>query len=93
MAFIAGPPNVNDAISFAHPLSFHQVALGSVHQSNNVKEQQKLADMGNRMLLLLQENKLNALVEKVISLDEVPAALDELATHRVKGKIVAAIDK
>ncbi|WP_283571204.1 hypothetical protein [Paenibacillus brevis] len=23
------------AISFAHPLSFHQVALGSVHQSNN----------------------------------------------------------
>ncbi|MDY0939873.1 MULTISPECIES: hypothetical protein [Priestia] len=31
IAFIAGPPNVNDAISFAHPLSFHQVALGSVH--------------------------------------------------------------
>jgi D-arabinose 1-dehydrogenase-like Zn-dependent alcohol dehydrogenase len=49
--------------------------------------------MGNRMLLLLQENKLNALVEKVISLDEVPAALDKLATRRVKGKIVAVIDK
>ncbi|MFE4043693.1 MULTISPECIES: zinc-binding dehydrogenase [unclassified Priestia] len=93
IAFIAGPPNVNNAISFAHPLSFHQVALGSVHQSNNVKEQQKLAEMGNKMLLLLQENTLNALVEKVISLEEVPAALDELATRRVKGKIVAVIDK
>lgn len=91
IAFIAGPPNVNDAISFAHPLSFHQVALGSVHQSGNVNEQRKLAEIGDHMLSLLQEGKLNALVEKVVSLEEVPAALAELATRRVKGKIVAKL--
>ncbi|WP_138495447.1 zinc-binding dehydrogenase [Paenibacillus pinistramenti] len=91
IAFIAGPPNVNEAISFAHPLSFHQVALGSVHQSGNVKEQRTLAEMGDRMLALLKDGKLNALVEKVITLEEVPAALAELATRRVQGKIVAKI--
>ncbi|MCM3665080.1 zinc-binding dehydrogenase [Mesobacillus subterraneus] len=92
IAFIAGPPNVNDAISFAHPLSFHQVALGSVHQSNNMNEQRKLAEMGDHMLSLLQDGKINALVEKVISLEEVPEALAELSTRRVKGKIVAKIN-
>ncbi|MBT2686587.1 zinc-binding dehydrogenase [Bacillus sp. ISL-47] len=91
IAFIAGPPNVNDAISFAHPLSFHQIALGSVHQSGNVNEQRKLSEMGNHMLSLLQEGKLHALVEKVVALEEVPAALAELATRRVKGKIVAKL--
>lgn len=91
IAFIAGPPNVNDAISFAHPLSFHQVALGSVHESNNIKQQKTLAEMGDRMLSLLQEGTINPMVEKVISLEEVPEALAELSTRRVKGKIVARI--
>lgn len=91
IAFIAGPPNVNEAISFAQPLSFHQVALGSVHQSGNVNQQRKLSEIGNHMLSLLKEDKLNALVEKVVSLEEVPAALAELSTRRVKGKIVAKI--
>lgn len=92
IAFIAGPPNVNDAISFAHPLSFHNVALGSVHQSNNMDQQRKLAEMGDEMLSLLQERKISALVEKIISLEEVPAALAELSTRRVRGKIVAKIN-
>jgi NADPH:quinone reductase len=92
IAFIAGPPNVNDAISFAHPLSFHNVALGSVHQSNNMNQQRKLAEMGDQMLSLLKERKISALVEKIISLEEVPAALSELSTRRVRGKIVAKIN-
>ncbi|MED1202226.1 zinc-binding dehydrogenase [Heyndrickxia acidicola] len=92
IAFIAGPPNVNDAISFAHPLSFHQIGLGSVHQSNNTREQRKLSEMGNHMLSLLKEGKLNPMVEKIISLEEVPEALAELETRRVKGKIVAKIN-
>ncbi|WP_226678157.1 zinc-binding dehydrogenase [Mesobacillus jeotgali] len=91
IAFIAGPPNVNDAISFAHPLSFHQVALGSVHESNNIEQQKTLAEMGDRMLSLLQEGTINPMVKKVISLEEVPEALAELSTRRVKGKIVARI--
>ncbi len=93
IAFIAGPPNVNDAISFAHPLSFHQVALGSVHESNHVREQKTLAEMGDNMLALLQEGKINPMIEKVISLEEVPEALAELSTRRVKGKIVAKLSE
>ena len=91
IAFIAGPPNVNDAISFAHPLSFHQVALGSVHESNNLEQQKTLAEMGDRMLSLLQDGTITPMVEKVISLEEVPEALAELSTRRVKGKIIVKI--
>lgn len=93
IAFVAGPPNVNDAISFAHPLSFHQVALGSVHQSNNPTQQRMLAQMGDHMLSLLQQGQLHSLVEKVIPLEQIPAALAELATRHVKGKIVAVFDE
>lgn len=44
------------------------------------------------MLSLLQERKISALVEKIISLEEVPSALAELSTRRVRGKIVAKIN-
>ena len=91
IAFIAGSPDLSEAGSFKHPLSFHQVALGRVHQSNNRKEQQKLADMGNHMLALLQDGKLQSMVERVITLEEVPKALEELSTRRVRGKVVAKI--
>lgn len=91
IAFIAGPPDVNRAISFAHPLSFHQVALGSAHQSTNRQEQTALKKMGDVMLQLVKEGKLDPLVEKTISLDEVPQALTQLASRTVTGKIIAVL--
>ncbi|WP_210611064.1 zinc-binding dehydrogenase [Priestia flexa] len=91
IAFIAGPPDVNRAISFAHPLSFHQVALGSAHQSTNRQEQTALKKMGDVMLQLVKEGKLDPLVEKTISLDEVPEALTQLASRTVTGKIIAVL--
>jgi NADPH:quinone reductase len=91
IAFIAGSPDLKDAGSFKYPLSFHQVALGKVHQSSNIKEQRGLAEIGNQMLSLLQEGKLQSMVERVITLEEVPEALKELSTRRVRGKIIAKI--
>lgn len=91
IAFIAGPPDVNSAISFAHPLSFHQVALGSAHQSTNRQEQTALKEIGDVMLQLVKEGKLDPLVEKTISLDEVPQALTQLASRTVTGKIIVVL--
>ncbi|MCM3067990.1 zinc-binding dehydrogenase [Priestia flexa] len=91
IAFIAGPPDVNSAISFAHPLSFDQVALGSAHQSANRHEQAALKKMGDNMLELVKEGKLDPLVEKTISLDEVLQALAQLASRTMTGKIIAVL--
>ncbi|GIO40356.1 hypothetical protein [Paenibacillus apis] len=52
-------------ISFAHPLSFHQVALGSVHQSNNPTQLRMLAQMGDHMLSLLQQGQLHSLLSEI----------------------------
>ncbi|QCT02109.1 Alcohol dehydrogenase zinc-binding domain protein [Paenibacillus algicola] len=91
ISFIAGPPSINEAISFAHPLSFHSIALGSVHASGNLAEQRKLAQMGDHMLSMLQEGKITSTLSSTITLDEVPAALTDIATRHVTGKIVAML--
>ncbi|WP_431190489.1 zinc-binding dehydrogenase [Escherichia coli] len=47
--------------------------------------------MGDVMLQLVKEGKLDPLVEKTISLDEVPEALTQLASRTVTGKIIAVL--
>ncbi|MBM7580850.1 zinc-binding dehydrogenase [Jeotgalibacillus terrae] len=91
IAFIAGQPEMNESISFAHPISFHHVALGSVYQSGNSDEEKLLKTIGDHLVELLAKGEIESLVNQVISLEEVPAGLEELETRKVKGKIVAEI--
>lgn len=92
IAFIAGQPEMNESISFAHPISFHHVALGSVYQSGNSDEEKLLKTIGDHLVELLAKGEIESLVNQVISLGEVPAGLEELETRKVKGKIVAEIN-
>lgn len=92
IAFIAGQPEMNDSISFAHPISFHHVALGSVFQSGNHAEEATLKSIGDHLVELLAKDEIKSLVEQVISLEEIPAGLEQLETRKVKGKIVAEIN-
>ncbi|PPA69920.1 zinc-binding dehydrogenase [Jeotgalibacillus proteolyticus] len=91
IAFIAGQPEMNDSISFGHPISFHHVALGSVYQSCNRAEEETLKQIGDHLVELLAEEKIHSLVEKVLSLEEVPKGLEELESRGTTGKIVARI--
>ncbi|MDG5472638.1 zinc-binding dehydrogenase [Jeotgalibacillus sp. ET6] len=91
IAFIAGQPEMNESISFAHPVSFHHVALGSVYQSGNTAEEKTLKQIGDHLVELLSEGKISSLVEKVISLEEVPEGLKELESRSFTGKLVAKI--
>ncbi|MBM7703597.1 zinc-binding dehydrogenase [Metabacillus iocasae] len=88
IAFIAGPPDYTKVKTFTKSLSYHEIALGGAHFSNNRNEQEDLARMGDEMLRLLVDKKLSPLVEEVITLDEVPQALVKLSERHVKGKIV-----
>ncbi|TDL31780.1 zinc-binding alcohol dehydrogenase [Jeotgalibacillus sp. S-D1] len=93
IAFIAGQPEMNDSISFAHPISFHHVALGSVYQSGNSTEERTLKHIGDHLVELLADKKITSLVERIISMEEIPEGLEALETRGVKGKIVARIDE
>ena len=92
IAFIAGQPEMNESISFAHPLSFHHVALGSVYQSGNLAEEKTLKGIGDHLVELLAQEKITSPVEQIISLDDIPQGLKELETRGVKGKIIAKIE-
>lgn len=89
IAFIAGPPEMNESIDFAHPKSFHHVGLGSVYQTDNLAEQKKIAAIGDKMLEMLSNGKLHARITRKVPMVDVPKGLEELATRRVRGKIVA----
>ncbi|MCD5322368.1 MULTISPECIES: zinc-binding dehydrogenase [Pontibacillus] len=91
IAFIAGPPDISSALDFTKSFSFHQIALGGAHLVDNVEEQQDLALMGQEMFQLIEEGSISTLLEKVVSLKEVPQALVDLSERHVTGKIVAKI--
>ncbi|MBF0707366.1 zinc-binding dehydrogenase [Alkalihalobacillus hwajinpoensis] len=92
MAYIAGAPDFAQGVSFARPLSFHQIALGGVYQSSNTAEQADLAMMGDEMINLLLGGYVDPMIKKTISLEEIPQALVELSERHVTGKIVAEIE-
>ncbi|WP_336882076.1 zinc-binding dehydrogenase [Priestia koreensis] len=91
LAFIAGAPDYTKIKPFTTSPSYHEVALGAGHSSNNMDEQRDFAKMGNEMLQLLADGKISSLLEEVISLDEIPQGLQKLADRHVRGKIVAKI--
>ncbi|KIL52954.1 zinc-binding dehydrogenase [Jeotgalibacillus campisalis] len=91
IAFIAGQPEMNESISPARPISFHHVFLGTVYQSGNKNEEKTLKQIGDHLVELLAEEKIYSTVEKVITLEEVPAGLQELESRSFTGKMVAKI--
>ncbi|WP_243385551.1 zinc-binding dehydrogenase [Bacillus kexueae] len=90
LAYIAGGPDFSLVKPFTKALSFHEIALGGAHLEGGDKEAQiDLKVMGDELLKLVNEKKLNPLVHEIISLHEVPKALQKLSERHVRGKIVA----
>ncbi|MGB7999498.1 MAG: zinc-binding dehydrogenase [Anaerobacillus sp.] len=91
IAYIAGAPDFSQGVSFARPLSFHQIALGGVFQSSNTAEQADLATIGDDMLQLLLGGYVDPMIQQTVSLEDIPKALVELSQRHVTGKIVAMV--
>lgn len=90
IACVAGLPRL-DEDTFMGAKSIHQVAYGGAHTSNNRDAQLDLARMAEEMIALVDEGKINTMVEQVIGLEDIPEGLAQLQTRHVKGKIVAEI--
>lgn len=93
IAHIAGAPDYAKVKPFTKVISFHEVALNAIHHNHDEIAERDLAKMGDEFLQLVQEEKVSPLVERVISLSEVPQALAELSERHVKGKIVVDMNK
>ncbi|MFC7370961.1 zinc-binding dehydrogenase [Fictibacillus iocasae] len=91
IVYIAGAPDMSKIAPFTKVLSVHEIALAAGHQSGNIHAEKDFAVIGEEMLKLVSEGKLDAMLKETIALEEVPAALERLSERHVKGKIVARI--
>jgi NADPH:quinone reductase len=91
IAFVAGKPDYNVVKPFTKALSFHEVAWGGAHLSGDVVAQRDLAVMGDELLALVEQKKVDPMLSDVIALEDVPAALQRLSERHVRGKIVAKL--
>lgn len=91
IVYIAGAPDFTVVKPFTKVVSYHEIALAAAHQSDDIQAQKDFAVIGDHMLSLLSEGNMDAMLKEVISLEEVPDALNRLSERHVKGKIVAKL--
>ncbi|MBY6036840.1 zinc-binding dehydrogenase [Fictibacillus nanhaiensis] len=91
IAFIAGNPDYSEVTPFSQALSFHEIALGAAHFSNNKKAQIDLAKMNEELAQLVAEGKISSMITEKVTLEDVPNALIKLSERHVRGKMVAII--
>ncbi|OIK12222.1 zinc-binding dehydrogenase [Bacillus sp. MUM 13] len=91
LAHIAGEPDYTHIKSFTKVISYHEVALNANHHQNDITAEKDLAKIGDELLQLVAQGKVSSLLERTISLEDVPQALADISERHVKGKIVAKL--
>ena len=92
IACVAGLPDFDQIEPFTRAISINESALGGAHLSGDTVAQADLAEMGKELIELVQDGKIMSMLSKVISLEEIPKALNDLSRRHVIGKIVARLD-
>lgn len=85
-----GTPDITKVPMFPRALTLSHVFLGQGYGAHRAA-QLELKEIGERVLDLLIQKKLNTLVGEVIELKDVPDALHRLKERHVRGKIVAKL--
>jgi NADPH2:quinone reductase len=71
-------------------LGVSDIALGGHHAADE-KTQAHLAEIGDAVIKLVSENKVQIIIGETITLEEVPKSLEKLSKRHVTGKIVVRI--
>lgn len=90
LVYIAGAPDFTKVKPFTTVPSYHEIALGAIHQADEAS-QTDLAVMGDEMLKMVTEGKLSPLLSETVPLKDVPQALERLSDRHVTGKMVAKV--
>lgn len=92
LAAVAGRPDLSAVAPFTLAPSVHEIALGAAYSSGDDKARRDMAVMLTELCALAADGRLDPLLARTVTLDEVPAALEELAGRHVRGKLVMALD-
>lgn len=91
IACVVSLPDMSQIGAFSRGLSVHRIALGGAHLSGDRIAQEDLARMGREMGDLLAAGRIDPMVGQVVTLEDVPDALERLSQGGIRGKIVASI--
>jgi NADPH:quinone reductase len=88
---VADLPDMSCINFHKRSISIHTIALGGAHTSGDIIAQRDLSKMGEEFGSLASEKKINPMLEEVISLQDIPWALQKLSERHVRGKIVVKL--
>jgi NADPH:quinone reductase-like Zn-dependent oxidoreductase len=88
---IAGLPDLAEVEQFQKGFSIHEVALGAAYFCEDQTAEEDLARIGRELGALVSKGQVRSMVGDVITLEEIPEALERLAMRHVRGKLVAKI--
>ncbi|MDX2272983.1 MAG: zinc-binding dehydrogenase [Cyanobacteriota bacterium] len=91
IACVADLPDIEQIPPFTKAFSVHEIALGAAHLSGDPLAPLDLARMGREMGSLLTQGKISPMLEQVVDFQGIPTALEHLAHHHPRGKIVAQL--
>jgi NADPH:quinone reductase-like Zn-dependent oxidoreductase len=91
IACVAGRADLAGVEPFTVAPSVHEIALGAAHSHGDRVAQRHLSTDLAALLELVADGRLDPMVERVLSLEEVGTALADLARRHVRGKLVVEI--
>jgi NADPH:quinone reductase-like Zn-dependent oxidoreductase len=84
-------PDISTAPMFEKALSMHMIFLGGAYTMGTLEDQKELAIIGAEMAKMIEEKKLISTLTEILPFEKIPEGLERLATHRVRGKLVARV--
>ncbi len=91
LATIDPLPDLSKTPPYTYAASIHEVALGGAYGAGDTRTQADFAVMGDALLAMLAEGRLDPMVEHRITLDQVPDFLGRLRRREFDGKAVVLL--
>ncbi|MFD7134682.1 zinc-binding dehydrogenase [Streptomyces sp. NPDC059894] len=88
LAAVAGRPDLAVVPPFTLAPSLHEIALGAAYSHGDARARADLSAMLGELLALVADGRLDPMLSRTLTPEQVPAALTELAGRRVRGKLV-----
>ena len=91
VAAVAGRPDLTAVAPFGIAPSVHEIALGAAYSHGDERARAALSSTLTELFALVGDGRLDPMVARTLTLDEVPAGLTELAGRHVRGKLVLSL--
>jgi NADPH2:quinone reductase len=84
-------PDIATAPMFEKALSMQMQFLGGAFTMGNIEAQHELAEIGSVVIKMISEKEIHSPLTEVLPFERIPEGLERLASHRIRGKIVARV--